>query len=31
MILKEKDAYSNGDGSGGDERAFYGHKQESGR
>jgi len=28
MILKEKDAYSNGDGRGGDERAFYGHKQE---
>ncbi|MDT8878839.1 nuclease-related domain-containing protein [Halomonas saccharevitans] len=28
MILKEKDASPNGEGRGGDERAFYGHKQE---
>ncbi|MDT0500794.1 MULTISPECIES: NERD domain-containing protein [unclassified Halomonas] len=28
MILKEKDATPNGNGRGGDERAFYGHKQE---
>ncbi|WP_108444903.1 nuclease-related domain-containing protein [Halomonas denitrificans] len=28
MILKEKDTSPNGEGRGGDERAFYGHKQE---
>lgn len=28
MILKEKDAYLNSAGSGGDQRAYYGHKQE---
>ena len=28
MILKEKDVSPNGGGHGGDERAFYGHKQE---
>ncbi|WFM70412.1 nuclease-related domain-containing protein [Halomonas sp. CKK8] len=28
MILKEKDAYPSGEGRGGDERAYYGHKQE---
>ncbi|MDX1466369.1 MAG: nuclease-related domain-containing protein, partial [Halomonas sp.] len=28
MILKDKDTYASGDGHDGDERAFYGHKQE---